>query len=617
MSIKVPAALAAAGLLCLALPATPAAAQTQTCTSGDPTTIKINGDNAFCGTASATNTYVYAYLGMPYALPPTGALRWQPPKTVSMPPANFPKYASYANVCPQNFTVSPAPASGEDCLYLNVWAPANAINTQKKLPVMVFIHGGAFEEGGSSIPYTKPSGGGPGLAVFDGGRLADFAKAQDVIVVTLNYRLGALGFLTAATSGTAPTLNGNYGLLDQVQALQWVNKNIGLFGGDNTKVTLFGESAGAMSVGLHTLASDKSAGYFQYAVMESNPMGIAYQTTAQAQAGSGTTFLTALCKVMTGGTACQNSTGWWMNATTAQILEAQGPVSSTVATAYRSGADIMTAGLRAGISANPNLPWAPVIDTASGLNNVLGQPVQGYTNVNLQRKPMFFGVNANEGVLFIAKYFHEASWAFTTAEYEKFLTENFTAAGEAAIIAQDRYNPAKIAPGTLYNSVALAFSRVITDYSFVCANIWSANQQYHVTPTETALFGYQFTQPPFFDFYNLSGQNADYNACEPTTAMVCHGNELPYVFNNLAAVSPPYTSYMPTGSDQPLASQMTLAWLAFAGSTNGEPAGWMKYVPGGDVGIFGSGPSMPNLATGAYCSMWNTYAPYPTNGSGK
>lgn len=180
-----------------------------------------------------------AWLGIPYAAPPVGALRWRAPE----PHAGWsePRDAGRCGAAPaqhQSHIAREIPGGldgcAEDCLTLNVFAPAGARNAPGGLPVMVWIHGGGFAVGSASQP------------VYDGGRLA---RDGGVIVVTVGYRLGTLGFLRLCdvTDGRVPS-TGNEGLLDQVAALEWLRENIAAFGGDPHRVTAFGESAGAMSI---------------------------------------------------------------------------------------------------------------------------------------------------------------------------------------------------------------------------------------------------------------------------------------------------------------------------------------------------------------------------------
>ena len=192
---------------------------------------------------------VSKFLGIPFAAPPVGDLRMKAPKEPASWKPNVRQAKRHGNICmqkktleyfvrlfTQNFTYS------EDCLYLDVYSP----NVSQHLPVMVYIHGGGYEYG-SSVTY-------PG----------DYLALQGVVVVVIQYRLGTFGFLTTGDSA-AP---GNYGMLDQIEALKWVKDNIEMFGGDPSSVTIFGESAGGSSVGL-LLLSPLTKGLFHHAISNS------------------------------------------------------------------------------------------------------------------------------------------------------------------------------------------------------------------------------------------------------------------------------------------------------------------------------------------------------------
>jgi len=195
---------------------------------------------------------VNAFLGIPYAAPPVGTLRWTAPAA----PATWTdalNATEFGHTCVQNstgLTLTPGPAQifDEDCLTLNVWAPSSGSG----FPVMVWIHGGFLISGGSA------------QTVFDG---VDFAT-NGTILVSFNYRLGNLGFL--ALNELEGSANGAFGFLDQQFALAWVQNNIGFFGGDSNSVTIFGESAGAGCVALH-VTTPSSWPYFQHAILESSP----------------------------------------------------------------------------------------------------------------------------------------------------------------------------------------------------------------------------------------------------------------------------------------------------------------------------------------------------------
>jgi para-nitrobenzyl esterase len=200
---------------------------------------------------------LYVFKGIPYAAPPIGELRWMPPQAIQ-PWSGIRSANMFGPICPQDATPIPMPGrkpseepQSEDCLLLNVWTPAA---DNGKRAVMVWIHGGAFMHGSGSTPNN------PGKTLPNRG---------GVVLVTMNYRLGALGFLHLqnVTDGKIPS-TGNEGLLDQIAALRWVRDNITVFGGDPNNVTVFGESAGAESIGA-LLAMPQSKGLFQKAILQS------------------------------------------------------------------------------------------------------------------------------------------------------------------------------------------------------------------------------------------------------------------------------------------------------------------------------------------------------------
>ncbi|MGH9417014.1 MAG: carboxylesterase/lipase family protein [Terriglobales bacterium] len=190
------------------------------------------------------------FRGIPYAAAPTGALRFQPPR----PPAPWTAaLVATANppACPQLQNAQGLPAISEDCLRLNVWTPAL---DHARRPVMVWIHGGEFAEGGNYVH------------AYDGAALA---RAGNLVVVDVQYRLGALGFLELAEIGGKDyAASGNLGLLDQIAALRWVRTNAGALGGDRGNITVFGESAGGSSIA-NLLAAPAARGLFQKAILES------------------------------------------------------------------------------------------------------------------------------------------------------------------------------------------------------------------------------------------------------------------------------------------------------------------------------------------------------------
>ena len=194
------------------------------------------------------------YKGVPFAAPPTGALRWREPQAV-LPWSGVRRADAFAPACMQtgsSMPGEPPPRVSEDCLYLNIWTPAR--DARQRLPVMVWIHGGGFTNGATALP------------LYGGDRLA----RRGVVVVTIAYRLGPLGFLAhpELTKESPGHGSGNYGVMDQIAALGWIQRNIAAFGGDPDRVTIFGQSAGAMSVSL-LMASPRAARLFHRAIAQS------------------------------------------------------------------------------------------------------------------------------------------------------------------------------------------------------------------------------------------------------------------------------------------------------------------------------------------------------------
>jgi para-nitrobenzyl esterase len=204
---------------------------------------------------------LYAFKGIPYAAPPLGELRWMPPQPVK-PWQGVRAAKEFGTIAPQNLMpIGPIPQNNqpqsEDCLFLNVWTPGL---DKARRPVMVWIHGGAFSIGSGSDVMFAPQ---------------NLAKKGDVVSVSINYRLGMLGFLRLkdVTGGKIPA-TGNEGFLDQVAALKWVKENIAAFGGDPGNVTVFGESAGSMSIAC-LMVMPSAKGLFHKAIMESGVGSIA------------------------------------------------------------------------------------------------------------------------------------------------------------------------------------------------------------------------------------------------------------------------------------------------------------------------------------------------------
>ena len=215
------------------------------------------------GKTTADNA-VKIFMGVPFAAPPVGALRWKAPQPVpawegvrecTAPPASAMQGKPVPFFCWSKEFLIPGEPISEDCLYLNVWTPANT--AADKLPVIVWIHGGGFTGGSGTVP------------LYDGEAMA----RKGVVFVTINYRLGIFGFLAhpELSAEAENGVSGNYGILDQIAALQWVRDNIAAFGGDPERVTIAGQSAGAFSVNM-LVVSPLAKGLFAGAIAQSGGM---------------------------------------------------------------------------------------------------------------------------------------------------------------------------------------------------------------------------------------------------------------------------------------------------------------------------------------------------------
>lgn len=317
-------------------------------------TVKLDS-GAARGKALPDAPGVVVFRGVPFAAPPVGDLRWRPPRAVE-PWTGVRDCFEFGPACPQ----PPSPMPGkpkvqdqdEDCLYLNVWTPA--ASPDARLPVMVWFHGGGCVTGAGSLPY------------YDGRRLAE----EGAVVVTTNYRLGILGYLAhpALSAESERGISGNYGLMDQIATLEWVHRNIAAVGGDPDNVTVFGESAGSMSIGV-LLVSPPAKGLFHRAILESGvPVGVNTP--------------------LKGGARSAESAG-------EEIFERLGVVTPTEAR-QRVARDMVDAiETKVGLLGK-GVKYGPIVDGVY----VPEAPLRLYREGRLHHVPIIVGSNADEGTLF-------------------------------------------------------------------------------------------------------------------------------------------------------------------------------------------------------------------------
>ncbi|HEY1488874.1 MAG TPA: carboxylesterase family protein [Micromonosporaceae bacterium] len=419
-----------------------AASATASPTGNHPVVSTANG--AVRGvTTGATDEF----LGLPYAAPPVGALRWRAPR----PAASWHGVrdaTAFAPHCAQSPSPFGQASTSEDCLYLNVFTPAHA---RGRLPVMVWIHGGALVTG-ESDDYD------PSQLVSDG-----------TMVVTINYRLGALGFLAHPALAGAGGGSGDYGLMDQQAALRWVQRNIGRFGGDARDVTIFGESAGGLSVASQ-LASPSAHGLFTRAIIESGAYGLNTASLTSAES-AGEAFATA--------TGCASQT--------ADCLRSL-PVSTILADQNAAG-------------------YQPNIDGTIVTQSLKTALATGHFN----HVPVINGSNHDEYRLFVALDALEGA-PVTAANYQDTIADTLGVTPAIAAVIAAQY------PLSAYPSPSLALGAVGTDAIFACPALTLDESASKYVPT----YAYEFNDENAPELF-LPPIGFPYGAA--------HASELQYLFN--------------------------------------------------------------------------------------
>ncbi|KIU18509.1 carboxylesterase [Mycolicibacterium llatzerense] len=469
----------------------------------------VTADPALVHTATGTvrgtvNPDLRFFGGIPYAAPPLGPLRFRPP-------APAPTWDGARDGAKPGARCIQDPKgdlemgrnSSEDCLTLNVWTPPVQASGERR-PVLVWLHGGGFINGSSSI--------------YNSTRLT---TRGDIVVVTVNYRLGALGFLAHPALGTGPDV-GNYGLADQQAALRWVRDNIAAFGGDPGKVTIAGESAGGMSVCDHLVAPE-SAGLFRGAIIASGP--------CQAQG--------ALAEATRSSLAYASAAGCGDPAVAADCLRGL-PVDKLRKPVWYYGI-------------GENMLSGPV----SGTTLLPVDPMRAISTGGAARVPVMIGTTRDEFTLFVALQYLRAGKRFHADGYPHLLQSTFGA--DAAAVAE-RY------PLNRYGgSAAVAYSTAVTDGAFACV----ADRIGDALVADAPVYGYEFADP--------APPTPDPLRHLPFPVGASHSLDLRYIFNMGGA--PP-----PAPEQVALSDQMIDYWSSFVrdGRPSADGAPEWPQLTGGD-----------------------------------
>jgi para-nitrobenzyl esterase len=498
----------------------------------------------FQGKIDPTGT-MREFLGLRYAQPVTGTLRWKAPQQVAPSPVTQ-DATQFGNHCPQTFSPYGNATVTEDCLFLNVFTPNKASDRSDEdaRPVMVWIHGGGLTLGESNE--------------YDAVKLVQ----RGVIVVSINYRLGALGFLAhpALTAESADHTSGNYGIQDQQAALNWVRRNIRAFGGDAERVTIFGESAGGLST-LTNLVSPTAHGLFHRAIVESGTYALAQPTLAQAEA-AGTRFANAV--------SCNQ------------------PNPADVLACLR-GLSVST------ILASQALAYVGSLPVPNVDGKVLTQSIgSALGSGQFNRVPLMNGTNHDEYNLFVAQDFDLAGGPITASTYVAAIGALTGTSTQAPLVASHYPVPAQ------FPSYDQGAGRAGTDANFACTARFADELASSFVP----LFAYEF-----------SDENAPQNFLPPVSFPygASHASELQYLFPfaspsgfGLNLAQTPLSS-----TQQKLSDRMVAYWTAFAseGDPNvSEQAHWPRFHRDRQV-MLSLVPPNPaaetNFATVHQCDFWD------------
>jgi para-nitrobenzyl esterase len=486
---------------------------------------------------------VSQFLGIPYAAPPVGALRWRPPKRYGFFPGFALQATQFGSACTQ-----PGGIGSENCLFLNVFRSEEewGEGERRGLPVMVWIHGGGLIDG-SSTAYN------PELLVKKG-----------VIVVTINYRLGYLGFFAQSAIDAEGHLNGNYGLMDQQFALKWVRKNIAGFGGDPHRVTIFGESAGGQSV-YAQLASPLAAGMFRGAIAES---------------GSYAEFQNYFSNVVT--LAQGETTGSQSVPSGAAIADSVGCTSQTASCLRAVPASTM-------IAQEP-FPLYPFVD-----GRLLTQTISAaFASGEFNQVPVISGTNHDEYRLFVATGFDLVGKPIlTSAEYDTATTALWGPALGPPVLASY--------PFASYPFGGEALGASGTDGVFSCPARNADQSLSKFVPTYT----YEFNDE------NAPPAQALFGGLLTFPLGAYHSAELPYLFPGVDVFGLPVTL---SSQQMQLSDAMVSYWTKFAktGDPNSfEEPFWSPYSASSDEfqSLIPPTPVVEsNFNTGHQCStFWDTF----------
>ena len=505
------------------------------------------------------------WLGIPFAKPPVGELRWASPQ----------KADSWTNIleanrsvgCPQSCGL-PFPScpvvEDEDCLHLNIYSPYESTSTSN-LTVMIWFHGGAFTAGFAATE------------LYDG---AYYATKQNVVIVTVNYRIGALGWLASSE------FHGNYGFEDQQLAMEWVKDNIVGFGGNPQSVTLWGQSAGGGTIAVH-LSNSRSDPLFHRAIVESNPFSIPYRNQDTAP---------ELTNLFLNEVGCaETDLACLRNKSSAEILIAQqASVSRLQISLTSSGA--------ANFLINAFLPWTPNVGNTTGK---VKNPTEAWLSGQIQDKPIIVGTTKHEGIIYLygaIRGLLGSGVPMPSVLYTGMLYAIFGL--DKSISVSNKY------PTSTDNR--LAASQVATEYVFACP---SRRVVYNIAKDcdrKSPIYLYEVDHP-------MSFSEAVWTSDPECHGKTCHGGDLVFtwaqIYNNN-----PLVEF--SAEEIKLSADISAAFGSFAKGQQpilSSGTVWTTFDKNNQVTLVFTGNSSQNkenyTATTHSCDFWDALQEYNSAGN--
>ncbi|XP_049950224.1 esterase E4-like isoform X1 [Schistocerca serialis cubense] len=471
-------------------------------------------------TTTHTGKTYYSFQGIPYAKPPVGPLRFKPPEPAE-PWTGVRDATKEGNVAPQFSDTTQQYMGDEDCLFLNVYTPQMPRDSSGALtPVMVWIHGGGYTVGSGNTDMYGP----------------DYLLEHGVVVVTLNYRLGVLGFMSTGDS----VVTGNMGLKDQVMALRWVKDNISAFGGDTDNITIFGESAGSRACHLHVL-SPMAKGLFHRAICQSS---VASRGSLDAPVAE-RTFRLAHHLGLKQGASSEELLAFMREVPARKLVE-----------------EMMHCRSQKDKTLQEMFPFRPTLEPAGTEGALITEdPADIISSGQFTPVPIIFGVTSQEGLIYAGVLGKKDAWRDLNANFDALVPSTAAATPDEKRAAAQEIRRFYLGDRPLGDDTFLQYAQLRGDYYFVYTAL-EVTRLHASVPAAQPVYFYFFDVETKLNIFKMMFGASKYKGA-------AHADDIPYLFRfGLLNPSPP------NSVEGRVIARMTKLWTNFA--KTGKP------TPGGD-----------------------------------